>query len=99
MTRIDDVIGAARELRPNFWERTEQVARIIDPAAFLDCSTAQPREAAESLRVRLDYLQAVALSKAQAVLQYLGVNTEVDWLAVLQLLASRRAAEDFSTVQ
>ncbi len=89
MKEIDDVLRIARKVQPDLWCRTEQVARIIDPAAFDDDWIIDPPSAARLHEAKLKYMQAAAMSKAQDVLKVLGVNTETDWLAILQRLAEK----------
>ena len=65
---------AIQQPTPEALTRSQQIARIIDPAAFLgnwngaDQPTEQPMDARNGLR------QARAIGKAQEVLEYLGLN-------------------------
>lgn len=86
-TTVEAVIRISRDLRPNLWLRTEQVARIIDPAAFADGWVIHPPEAAKLHGLKLQLMRATAMRKAQDVLEYLGVNTSTDWYEVLQRMA------------
>lgn len=90
MTRkntAEDVIRIAREGRPHLWRRTEQVARIIDPGAFMDDWEVSPPDIAALLASKLAYQRAAAMSRAQEVLKYLGVNTDTDWHLILTRMA------------
>lgn len=87
---IDDVLRVARELRPDLYERTERVARIIAPEAFAEGWVIHPPDMAKLHALKLKLMQAVAMSKAQAVLEYLGVNTDTDWYAILTRMADER---------
>ena len=80
---IDKMLEAAREVQPGLWQRTEDVARILDPGAFLDNAVIHPPEADKLFRLRQEYMQAAAMNKAQEILKYLGVNTDADWYAIL----------------
>ncbi len=88
---VSDVLRVARELRPDLWERSEAVAKIIDPGAFATDWIIEPAEAAEMHRLRLELLKANAMCKAQEILRYLGVNTDADWYEILTRLAKERA--------
>jgi len=85
----DQIMRFAREVQPELWERTEAVARIIDPAAFADGWIIHPESAARLHALKLKVLQGNAMRKAQEVLAYLGVNTETDWYEILTRLAER----------
>ena len=87
---VDRALQAARELRPDLWERTDQIARIIEPSAFMDDWLVHPEDQKHILEKRLAVQQAAAMRKAQEILQYLGVNTETDWYAILQHLADKK---------
>ncbi len=87
MKSITKLMKAAREAQPDLWERTDAIARIIDPAAFIDGWTIHPSDSATVLKSRLKYKQSVALCKAQEVLKYLGVNVDADWYEILKRLA------------
>ena len=84
------IVRHAREVQPELWERTDAIARIIDPAAFAEGWTCHSGDSAKVLNARLKYHQSVALSKAQDVLRYLGVNTEADWYEILQRIAKEQ---------
>ena len=86
MTDIDKIIEIYAEQHPDVWKRTQEIARLIDPAAFSDARV-HPADAERLHRSRLRYMQAVATSRAQDILKYLGVNTDVDWLEILGKLA------------
>lgn len=90
MRPIDDVLRAARELRPDLWARTEAVAKIIAPEAFMDDWVVEPESGARLLAAKLAYLRAVAMRKAQDILEYLGVNTEADWMEILSRIAEQK---------
>ena len=102
MSDIERVLKIDRELRPNLYARTEDIARIIDPGAFvmlLEGYSTVPSPLAITHQV---YGQAVAYQKAAAVLEYLGVNTRADWWAIMTRLSTRGPAstircEDFCT--
>ncbi|MCY3677917.1 MAG: hypothetical protein OXH66_10060 [Gemmatimonadetes bacterium] len=84
---VAEVLSIARELRPDLYERTEAVARIIDPVAFADpwiCSDPKDQKLTE---LRRDVMRANAFATAQKVLEYLGVNTSTDWLEILTRIA------------
>ncbi len=87
---IDEMLKAARELQPDLWKRTDAVARIIAPEAFMDDWVVHPSERAAILRAKLAVLQCVAMRKAHDILTYLGVNTETDWYSILERLAGGR---------
>jgi hypothetical protein len=90
---IDEALRIARELRPDLWERTEAVARIIDPAAFAGGWTiVEPASAARLHEARVAYQRSNAMLRAQEILAYLGVNTETDWFTILTRLAERSAS-------
>lgn len=79
---IDRTIAAARLAQPALWDRTDRIARIIDPGAFC-AGTVFPKESQAAFNARLKYQQACAMRKAQEVLQALGVNTDADWYVIL----------------
>lgn len=85
---VDQALRLAREVQPDLWERTEAIARIIDPSAFMDGWIVEPKSAAKLLTLKLKVKQSAAMSKAQEVLTYLGVNTEADWFEILRRMAS-----------
>ncbi len=87
MSAIDDTLRIAKEVQPDLWARTEQVARIIAPEAFDQDWVIHPPEAATLHAARLACMRATAMSKAQDVLKVLGVNTETDWFEILTRLA------------
>lgn len=80
---VNEMLRVAREVQPDLWRRTEQVARIIAPEAFDEDWIVEPPESKRLHLLRLHMMQATALSKAQSVLQVLGVNTETDWHEIL----------------
>ena len=83
----EQILRHAQECQPELWERTEAVARIIDPGAFEGGWVVSDESARKLLQAKLDYQKAVAMLKAQEVLKYLGVNTDTDWLEILTALA------------
>lgn len=92
MAQPDETIGeaierVARELRPDLWERTDAVARIIAPEAFADDWVIHPPEAEKLHGLKLAVMRSNAMRKAQDVLAYLGVNTDTDWHEILTRLA------------
>jgi hypothetical protein len=86
---IDRMLRAARESQPDLWKRTESVARIISPEAFADdgWTVVEPESARRLHERRMRLVKAAAMSKAQAVLTFLGVNTDADWFDILQRMA------------
>lgn len=90
----EQVMRFAREVQPELWERTEQVARIIDPAAFAEGWVLISRDASAKRlhETRTKYMQSIALSKAQDVLKYLGVNADADWYAILSKMSEEKSA-------
>lgn len=86
---VERMLEIAKAQRPDLWARTEAVARIIDPSAFADDWIIEPPSAARLLTLKLEFLRANAMRRAQEVLQYLGVNTEQDWYDILTKLAQR----------
>lgn len=84
---IEAMMRAARASNPDLWERTEAVARIIAPEAFMDDWVIHPPESARLHALRLKVLQGNAMLKAQDILAYLGVNTDADWYDILKRLA------------
>ena len=82
MSSIDKALQLARERHPDLWERTDMIARIIDPAAFTWMTT-NDSKAQRRLDTKQKYLRARARSKAHDVLHALGVNTDTDWLYIL----------------
>lgn|SRR3990167_429528 len=84
---INAVLRHARASEPDLWARTEAVARIIAPEAFQEDWVVEPPSAARLHLLRLQVLQGNAMAKAQAVLTYLGVNTDADWYDILHRLA------------
>ena len=87
MTAIDDALRIARDVQPDLWQRTEQVARIIAPEAFDNGWVVEPPEAAKLHAARLACMRSTAMSKAQDVLKVLGVNTDTDWCEILTRMA------------
>lgn len=87
----EQVVRIAKDVQPALWERTEQVARIIDPSAFMDGWECSHDDSKRLLESRLKYKQAIAMQRAQEILHYLGVNTDADWMEILS-----RIAKDFS---
>ena len=85
---VEKMLRIAREVQPDLWKRTEAVARIIDPGAFADDWIIHPPEAATLHALRLGLMKANAMSRAQEVLRYLGVNTDYDWYEILTRLAA-----------
>lgn len=90
MSDIDAVLKIDKSLRPNLYARTEAIARIIDPAAFMADWVCEPASAAKLLRLRLAVQRGNAMAKAHEVLKYLGVNSEPDWFDILDQLAKER---------
>ena len=85
-TDIERALDAARETHPDLWDRTEAIARIIDPSAFLDgwrLSALRTPANIKSFETRLAYMRTIAMSKAQEVLYFLGVNTTADWETIM----------------
>lgn len=93
MSDIDLALKFDKEARPNYYARCEAIARIIDPAAFLDDWVIEPPEAAELHRLKLDIMRAHAFKTASEVLKYLGVMSAPDWLDILTKLAEHRYGE------
>ena len=84
---IEEVLRIAKELRPNLYKRMEEVARIIDPSAFGGDWVVSDPAHQKLVDTRQQYMRAVAMSKAQDILRYLGVNTDTDWYEILTQLA------------
>ena len=81
-----------RETHPDLYARTEAIARIIDPAAFISGRTVLiPPESHGLWHARRKYQQAAAMRKAHEILEHLGVSTEVDWETILTRLAEDTA--------
>jgi hypothetical protein len=93
MSDIDKALQIDHALRPNFYDRAEAIARIIDPAAFADDWIIEPEHSAKLHALKLNYLRGVAMRKAQDVLEYLGVNSEVDWMEILTRMAESSGSE------
>lgn len=89
-TSIEKLMEAARASNPDLWERTESVAKIIAPEAFMEDWVIHPPESATLFALKLKVLQGNAMRKAQDILAYLGVNTEADWYDILTRLAEER---------
>lgn len=83
----EQVMRFARDVNQELWSRTENVAKIIDPSAFMTDWVITPKESADLHAARLKYKQAVAMEKAHQILHYLGVNTDTDWLEILSRIA------------
>ena len=87
MSSVDELLAKAREQNPDLWKRTDDIARIIDPGAFLEGPvTTEPPELADNIRSKLAYQRAVAEHKAHEILKYLGVNMDVDWFSLLDAI-------------
>ena len=84
---VDDMLRIARQVQPNLWKRTEQVARVIDPAAFCEDWVCDDPSQQELHHLRLQCLRSSAMSRAQDVLRVLGVNTDADWYEILTRMA------------
>jgi len=87
---IERALQIDRTLRPNYYERTEAIAKIIDASAFADDWVIPDRGAAELHALKLGLLRASAMRKAHEVLAYLGVNSECDWMMILTQLAATK---------
>lgn len=81
---MPEMLTLARESNPDLWARVEGVAKIIDPAAFATDHVIWPEENARAFKLRQDYMRAVAMNKAHEALRYLGINTDTDWLYILE---------------
>ena len=81
---MSEMLALARESNPELWTRTEGIARIIDPPAFATDYIILPEENARTFELRQEYMQAIAMGKAHDVLKYLGINTDTDWLYILE---------------
>lgn len=90
---IDDALRTAKELHPDLYQRTEDVARIIDPGSFGTPWTCSDPDAQRLMDARRKLLQANAMATAQRILEYLGVNTNVDWLEILTRMAKGQDSE------
>lgn len=88
---VDRALRVAREVHPDLWKRTEAVARIIDPAAFVDDWIISPPESARLHAAKLAYMRSHAMRQAQTVLEFLGVNTSTDWHEILTRMAKEAA--------
>lgn len=84
---VDQALRIARKLRPNLYERTVEVAKIIDPVAFGTPWTCSDPKQQKLEDTRRSLQQANAMATAQQVLKYLGVNTELDWYTILTEMA------------
>ena len=60
---IDEMIEKAKELHPDLYSRAESIAKIIDPAAFLDGWIVTNKETQELTKTRNKYNQSVAFHK------------------------------------
>lgn len=85
-TDIERVLRAAREQKPDVYERADAIARIIDPSAYLDDWVVHGASV-KLLNAKVKYRRAAALTKALDILAYLGMSTETDWEDVFQRLA------------
>ena len=97
MAKVSDVekmIAIAREVQPDLWRRTEQVARIIDPGAFVEGVVIHPDISRRRFDAHQKYQRAIAMRRAQEVLCFLGVNTETDWLEILTRLAQQDGQDE-----
>ena len=91
-SKIDQMLQAAKKAQPNLWRRTEQVARVLDPAAWSDDWVLHGDEQASLYSARQKYLRAASITKAQEVLKVLGVNTDTDWMDILRIMGEREVA-------
>ena len=89
---FDEIIRAANIIHPELMERTEQVAKIVDPGSFAEGWVIPYGEGEELFNARRDYMQAIARCRAQDILMFLGVNTDVDWAAILERMARDRVS-------
>ena len=89
---IDAMIKAAKESNPDLWNRTELVARIISPEAFVD-AICHPEELQKLHLSRQKYMVSIAMSKAHDVLKALGVNTDTDWYDIMRRIAEGASDE------
>lgn len=87
---VDAMLRLAKAQNPDLWARTDSVARIIDPAAFVDDYVFSDDEARALTESRIEYQRAVAMHKAQEILKFLGVNTDPDWFNLLTKLAKEK---------
>ena len=92
MSSVDQALRIAKELRPDFYERTEAVAKIIDPPVFAGKWISSDPDHQKLVDTRQRHMQAVALSKAHEVLAYLGVNADTDWYEILTRMAKEGPA-------
>ena len=83
---MDEMLALARESNPDLWAPVEGVAKIIDPGAFLTDCVIRPEENSQTFKARQRYMQATAMKTAHEILKYLGINTETDWLYILERL-------------
>jgi len=83
---IEDLLARAKARYPDLWQRTEAIARIIDPGAFAEGAILTDEEGHDLFEARRRYMQAVAFNRAHEVLAYLGLNEPVDWLQLLSEL-------------
>ena len=89
----DEIIEIDRELKPDVYEKIDDVAKIIMPEAFVEDVHIEPASANKRFRIRQEYMQAVARRKANDVLTYLGFSTETDWYEILNRMADKHAKE------
>ena len=90
---MDEMLALARESNPDLWARVEGVAKIIDPGAFLTDHVIWPEENARTFEIRQQYMRACAMKTAHEILKYLGINTDTDWLYILERLGETERAE------
>ena len=79
-----------RHSLPDLWDRTETVARLVCPGAFPSPGTqvvVHPKEIAEMFARKQKLLQAQAVMTAHQVLNYLGVNIDIDQYDLLGHMA------------
>jgi hypothetical protein len=84
---VEDVLRISGELHPDMYARTVAIAKIIAPEAYLEDWIINPPESSLLFKYKLMLMRASAESKAQTILTYLGVNTQVDWYEILDRLA------------
>lgn len=81
------MITKARQLDPELWEKVDEIAKIIDPSAFVDWSTVGGTFDREKLEIRTKYYQSIAQHKAYQILQRLGIAPEqYNWVRLFEAM-------------
>jgi hypothetical protein len=78
-TGTEQMLRIVRDLQPDYYKQVDAVARLVDPSAFVDDWQIHDPDSRRYFETRLEAYQAAARTKADRILEHLGLKPATPW--------------------